>query len=161
MSPKPCRTDWTGRKSNLYAHSSRPLSTSGPSVLPTTAHSRKSKGHSSCWKGATVELYVYVADDKQEQSLLREQDAIHLCIVKLHPQGAAEAVSPNKPESEAQVSRRNSYPKRSESPQNGIVSGGETQAESCQVANQATLWPYKEKCQISLGTRTGGSLPSD
>ena len=94
------------------------------------AHSRKSKGHSLCAeKGATIESYVYVIDDKQEQSLLGEQDAIRLGFVKLHPQGAAEAVSPDKPESEAQVSRSISYPKRSEFPQNGIVSGGETQAE--------------------------------
>ena len=80
-------------------------------------------------KGATIESYVYVVDDKQEQSLLGEQNTIRLGIVKLHPQGAAEAVSLDKPESEAQVSRRISYPKRSESPQNGIVSGGGTQTE--------------------------------
>ena len=80
-------------------------------------------------KGATIESYVYVVYDKWEQSLLGEQDAIHLGIVKLHPQGAAEAVSPVNPESEAQISRRISYPKRSEAPQRGIVSGGETQAE--------------------------------
>ena len=53
-------------------------------------------------KGATIESYVYVIDDKREQSLPGEQDAICLGIVKLHPQGAAEAVSPDNPESEAQ-----------------------------------------------------------
>ena len=95
-------------------------------VLPTTCPFEKSKGAE---KGATIESYVYVIDDKQEQSLLGEQDVICLGIVKLHPQGAAEAVSPDKPESEAQVSRRISYPKRSESPQNDIVSVRETQPE--------------------------------
>ena len=89
----------------------------------------KTKATLRAEKGATIESYVYVVNDKWEQSLLGEQDAIHLGIVKLHPQGAAETVSPDNPESEAQVSRRISYPKRSEAPQCGIVSSGETQAE--------------------------------
>ena len=40
--------------------------------------------------GATIESYIYVIDNKWEQSLLGEKDAICLGIVKLHPQGASE-----------------------------------------------------------------------
>ena len=65
-------------------------------------------------KGATIESYVYVVDDKQKQSLLGE----HLFgYSQTPPSRSTEAVSPDKPESEAQVSRRISYHKRSESPQ--------------------------------------------
>ena len=120
--------NWTGRKSNIYAHLSRPPSTSGPFYSLPPAHSRKVKVTLHAGKG-TIESYVYVINDKREQSLLGEQDAICLGIVKLHPKGATEAVSPDKPESEAKISRRISYPKRSEPPQDGIVSGRETQAE--------------------------------
>ena len=66
---------------------------------------------------------------KGEQLLLGEQDAIYLGIFKLHSQGAPEVASPDKPESEAWVSKRISYPKGSQPPEDSIVSGGETQTE--------------------------------
>ena len=85
-------------------------------------------------KGATIKSYIYVVEDKREQSLLGDKDAIHLNIVKLHPQGVAE--------SEAQVSRRISYSKRTKSPKDGIMSGEETQAEmDANMAKLASQFP--------------------
>ena len=99
-------------------------------VLPTTyPFEVKQRSPLRAEKGATIESYDYVVSDKRERSLLEEQDVIHLGIVQLHPKGVTETVSPDKPESEVQVSRRISYPKRSETPQDVIVSGRETQAK--------------------------------
>ena len=67
--------------------------------------------------------------------LLGEQDTIGLGVVKLHPQGAAVAVSPDKPESKAQVSRRSSYPEQSE-PHKMALSQAEIDANMKKLISQ-------------------------
>lgn len=44
-------------------------------------------------RGATIETWVYVNNDPNEQSLLGEKDAIQLGIVTLNPLGAENAVT--------------------------------------------------------------------
>ena len=45
-------------------------------------------------KGAQIDTYVYIIDDPKEQSLLGEEDAKRLGIVKLNPEGATHVVIP-------------------------------------------------------------------
>ena len=69
-------------------------------------------------RGATIETWVYIVDDKREQSLLGEADAIGLGIVKLDLRGS-DAETVNKLEYE--TSRDNSTIE--------TISGGKTQSE--------------------------------
>ena len=61
---------------------------------------------------------MYVVNDKREQLLLGESDAVHLGIVKLDLKGSTE-----------EVRGRVSYIPKPNPPSNGIVSGNETQEE--------------------------------
>ena len=69
-------------------------------------------------RGAKIDTWVYVVNDKREQSLLGESDAVRLGIVKLDLKGSTEEVI-------GQVS----YILKPDPPSNGIVSGNETQEE--------------------------------
>ena len=72
----------------------RPLGTAYHLLIPG-----KAKVTLCAEKGATIESYIYVVDNKREQSLLRKKDATGLgIVVKFHPQRAAEAVFTDKPE---------------------------------------------------------------
>ena len=44
-------------------------------------------------KGAHIDTYVYIVDDKRGQSLLGESDAIRLGIVTFNPEGANKEVN--------------------------------------------------------------------
>ena len=59
-------------------------------------------------KGAQIDTYVYIIDDPKEQSLLGEEDAKRLGIVKLNPEGATHEVIPP-----AETIKRISYPTKS------------------------------------------------
>ena len=61
---------------------------------------------------------MYVVNDKREQSLLGESDAVRLGVVKLDLKGSTE-----------EVIGRVSYISKPDPPSNGIVSGNETQEE--------------------------------
>ena len=69
-------------------------------------------------RGAKIDTWVYVVNDKREQSLLGESDAVRLGIVKLDLKGSTE-----------EVIRRVSYIPKPDPPSIGIVSGNETQEE--------------------------------
>ena len=59
-------------------------------------------------KGAKIDKYVYIIDDPKEQSLLGEEDAKRLGLVKLNPKGAThEVISP------AETIKCISYPTKS------------------------------------------------
>ena len=59
-------------------------------------------------KGAKIDTYVYIIDDPKEQSLLGEEDAKRLGLVKLNPKGAThEVISP------AETIKCISYPTKS------------------------------------------------
>ena len=66
----------------------------------------------------TWDTWVYVVNDKREQSLLGESDAVRLGIVKLDLKGSTE-----------EVIGRVSYIPEPDPPSNGTVSGNETQKE--------------------------------
>ena len=59
-------------------------------------------------KGAQIDKYLYIIDDPKEQSLLGEEDAKRLGIVKLNPEGATHEVIPP-----AETIKRISYPTKS------------------------------------------------
>ena len=69
-------------------------------------------------RGAKIDTWVCVVNDKREHSLLGESYAVHLGIVKLDLKGSAE-----------EVMGRVSYLPKPNPPSNGIVSGNKTQAE--------------------------------
>ena len=69
-------------------------------------------------RGAIIDTWVYIVDDKREQSLLGESDAIRLGIVKLDLKGA-----------DTEVVKKIEYTRKTNISQGDIVSGGETQAE--------------------------------
>ena len=69
-------------------------------------------------RGAKIDTWVYVVNDKREQSLLGESDAVRLGIVKLDLKGLTE-----------EVIGRVSYIPKPDPPSNGTVSGNETQEE--------------------------------
>ena len=69
-------------------------------------------------RGATINTWVYIVDDKREQSLLGEGDAIRLGIVKLDLKGA-----------DTEVVKKMEYTRKANRSPGDIVSGGETQAE--------------------------------
>ena len=69
-------------------------------------------------RGAKIDAWVYVVNDKRKQSLLGESDAVCLCIVKLDLKGSTE-----------EVMGRVSYIYKHNPPSNGIVSGNETEEE--------------------------------
>ena len=70
----------------------------------------------SAERGASISTWVYIVDDKKEQSLLGEGDAVRLGIVKLDLKGAAE-----------EIVNKISYLKKSESSQH--TKPGENQAD--------------------------------
>ena len=69
-------------------------------------------------RGAKIDTWVYVVNDKREQSLLGESDAVRIGIVKLDLKGSTE-----------EVIGRVSYISKPNPPSNGIVSDNETQEE--------------------------------
>ena len=83
----------------------------------------KAKVKLTAERGAVVETWIYVVDDKREQSLLGEADAIALGIVTLDLKGSA-----NNQDKTEQVNKIE-YEKMSSSAPDEIISGGETQAE--------------------------------
>ena len=83
----------------------------------------KAKVKLTAERGAATETWIYVVDDKKEQSLLGEADAIALGIVTLDLKGSP----PHK--SDAEVINKIEYGQLSFEAPGEIVSGGETQAE--------------------------------
>ena len=69
-------------------------------------------------RGAKIDAWVYVVNDKRKQSLLGESDAVRLCIVKLDLKGSTE-----------EFMGRVSYIWKPNPPSNGIFSGNKTQEE--------------------------------
>ena len=69
-------------------------------------------------RGAKIDAWVYVVNDKREQLFLGESDAVRLGIVKLDLKGSTK-----------EVMGRVSYLLKPNPPSNGIVSGNETQEE--------------------------------
>ena len=69
-------------------------------------------------RGAKIDTWVYVVNNKRQQSLLGESDAVRLGIVKLDLKVSTE-----------EVIGRVSYTLKPDPPSNGIVSGNETQEE--------------------------------
>ena len=69
-------------------------------------------------RGAIIDAWVYIVDDKREQSLLGESDAIRLGIVKLDLKGA-----------DTEVVKKMEYTRKMNMSPGDIVSGGETQSE--------------------------------
>ena len=70
-------------------------------------------------KGAKIDTWVYVVNDKREQSLLGESDAVRIGIVELDLKGSNDEV----------IGRVSNIPKP-DPPSNGTVSGNETQKET-------------------------------
>ena len=69
-------------------------------------------------RGATIDTWVYIVDDRREQSLLGEGDAIRLGIVKLDLKGAKD-----------QIIKKVEYSRKISINPGEVVSGGETQTE--------------------------------
>ena len=69
-------------------------------------------------RGAKFDTWMYVVNDKREQSLLGESDAVRLGSVKLDLKGSSE-----------EVMGRVSYLSKPNPPSKGIVSGNKTQEE--------------------------------
>ena len=86
----------------------------------------KAKVTMTARNGASIETYVYIVDDPNEQSLLGRSDALRMGIVTLNPDGAKEEI--NIPES-CETTNRISKLKKAPIPTTGIVSGGQTQLE--------------------------------
>ena len=73
---------------------------------------------STAERGAKIDTWVCVVNDKREQSLPGESDAVRPGTVKLDLKGSTE-----------EVMGRVSYLPKPNPPSNGIVSGNETQEE--------------------------------
>ena len=78
--------------------------------------------------GAEILSYIYIVDDKNEQSLLGEEDAISLGIIHFNPEGAIVAVLHQDDSADKPV-RNMSYTTKTPSLPEGIISGGKTQQE--------------------------------
>ena len=78
--------------------------------------------------GAEILSYIYIVDDKNEQSLLDEKDAISLGIIHFNPEGAKVAVLHWDDSADKPV-RSISYTTKTPSLPEGIISGGKTQQE--------------------------------
>ena len=75
----------------------------------SSTYSRKS------WSGAEILTYIYIVDDKNEQSLLGEKDAISLGIIHFNPEGEKAAVlhqddSADKPVRSISYTTKTPYP---------------------------------------------------
>ena len=74
-------------------------------------------------RGAATETWIYVVDDKREQSLLGEADAIALGIVTLDLKGSTKSKTVD------EAVRKIEYGKLKESNPGEVVLGGENQSE--------------------------------
>ena len=111
------RNDWEAIKEDcVFVKTSKRFRPYGTAYhLPIKG---KAKVKLTAERGATITTWAYVVDDKREQSLLGEGDAIGLGIVKLDLKGSV-------PETVKKVQ----YEKKQEISPGEIVSGGETQSE--------------------------------
>ena len=116
------RNDWEEIKENCaFVKTSKKFRPYGTTYhLPIRG---KAKVKLTAERGANVETWIYVVDDKKEQSLLGEADARALGIVTLDLKGSP----PNKCNTE--VINKIEYEKLPVDVPGEIVSGGETQAE--------------------------------
>ena len=111
------RNDWESIKENCtFVKTSKRFRPYGTAYhLPIKG---KAKVKLTAERGASIETWVYVVDDKREQSLLGEGDAIGLGIVKLDLKGAV-----------AEVVNKIEYERVQDSDPDKTVSDGETQSE--------------------------------
>ena len=124
------RNDWDKVKhkckSKKTSKKFRPYGTEGGFRLPIR---REAQVTLKAVNGATISTTIYILDSRKEQSLLGYYDALRLGIVSLNPNGAEEEVLIEDDESDDETLRRISHTKKHDPPSDGIVSGGQTQAE--------------------------------
>ena len=110
-------TDWRKIKKNCtFVKTSKQFRPYGTSYhLPIKG---KAKVTLTAERGASIETWVYVVDDKREESLLGENDAVRLGIVKLDLKGSTE-----------EVVSRITYAQKAPNLSKETVSDGQTQGD--------------------------------